>query len=352
MLVENIRVWADGCFDATHTGHLRLFKLAKEQGDYLVVGAHSDEAISLNKGIPLTTQDERYFCIQACRWVGELVRDAPYVTRLETLDLYDIDFCVHGNDLTTAANGVDCYHEVKAAQRYEELPRIDDMSTSTLINNILCIVCPKLWLEQNNIERKEFDLKHLDRYNYRENEINLPCDCEYRFPTEEDKVIYIDGSFDLLHSGTYKALRAAKELGTYLIVGVHDDDIVTDKHGHGYPILPLPERVFGVLACKWVDACIPASPLEVTEDFLNEHGIDSVALGKKDSTHVGKDDPYEAPRRLEKLEIIDSESDKTSLSIVQDVFRNKEIYAERNRKKLEREARERAMFDRQLQDAA
>ncbi len=35
---------------------------------------------------------------------------------------YNIDFCVHGEDVTTDENGRDCYHEVKQAGRYRSLP--------------------------------------------------------------------------------------------------------------------------------------------------------------------------------------------------------------------------------------
>jgi len=45
-------------------------------------------------------------------------------------------------------------------------------------------------------------------------------------PNPGDKIVYIDGSFDVLHPGHLEALKQAKALGDFLIVGVHDDDIV------------------------------------------------------------------------------------------------------------------------------
>lgn len=50
--------------------------------------------------------------VEAIKWVDEIVRGAPYVTTIETLDKYNCDFCAHGNDITTTAEGVDTYHEV------------------------------------------------------------------------------------------------------------------------------------------------------------------------------------------------------------------------------------------------
>ena len=62
-----------------------------------------------------------YLAVAACKWVDQVVEDAPYVTQLSTLDEYAIDFVVHGDDITTNADGVDAYHIVKAAGRYRSV---------------------------------------------------------------------------------------------------------------------------------------------------------------------------------------------------------------------------------------
>lgn len=56
--------------------------------------------------------------VRGIKWVDEVVEGAPYVTTLDTLDKYKCDFCVHGDDITMTADGVDTYHLVKAAGRY------------------------------------------------------------------------------------------------------------------------------------------------------------------------------------------------------------------------------------------
>ncbi|CAG0913008.1 unnamed protein product [Notodromas monacha] len=114
-----VRVWVDGCFDMVHFGHANFLRIAKSMGDYLVVGVHTDEDITLHKGPPVFDQEERYKMVRGIKWVDEVVPGAPYVTCIETLDKYNCDFCVHGDDITMTAEGVDTYHLVKAAGRYK-----------------------------------------------------------------------------------------------------------------------------------------------------------------------------------------------------------------------------------------
>lgn len=69
--------------------------------------------------------------VRGIKWVDEVVEGAPYVTTLETLDKYNCDFCVHGDDITMTADGVDTYHLVKAAGRYRY--KINNMILVTMI---------------------------------------------------------------------------------------------------------------------------------------------------------------------------------------------------------------------------
>lgn len=58
-------------------------------------------------------------------------------------------------------------------------------------------------------------------------------------PGANDRIVYIDGSFDMLHIGHIKTLKKAKSMGDYLIVGLYDDETILEKKGCNYPVLSL-----------------------------------------------------------------------------------------------------------------
>jgi ethanolamine-phosphate cytidylyltransferase len=53
------------------------------------------------------------------------------------MDKYNCDYCVHGDDITTMADGTDCYAEVKAAGRYVECKRTKGVSTTEMVGRML-----------------------------------------------------------------------------------------------------------------------------------------------------------------------------------------------------------------------
>lgn len=69
-------------------------------------------------------------------------------------------------------------------------------------------------------------------------------------PSPGDKIVYCAGAFDLFHIGHLDFLEKAKQLGDYLVVGLHTDPVVNKYKGGNYPIMNLHERVLSVLACK------------------------------------------------------------------------------------------------------
>lgn len=79
-------------------------------------------------------------------------------------------------------------------------------------------------------------------------------------PKPTDKVIYMSGSFDLLHNGYIERLKKAKSMGDFLYVGVWPDEVVNHYRGANYPILSLHERVLMALSCRYVDDVVIGAP--------------------------------------------------------------------------------------------
>ena len=78
-------VFANGCFDLLHVGHVRYLEAAKGLGDLLVVGINSDEQVRLLKGEgrPFVPARERAEVIASLRAVDYVtVFNEPTVTEL------------------------------------------------------------------------------------------------------------------------------------------------------------------------------------------------------------------------------------------------------------------------------
>jgi cytidyltransferase-like protein len=67
--------------------------------------------------------------------------------------------------------------------------------------------------------------------------------------------IYVDGGFDLLHSGHYNALRQVKAMGGVVVAGINSDaDLLLNK---GPTIMSGLERAEILRHCKFVDEVKP-----------------------------------------------------------------------------------------------
>lgn len=79
---------------------------------------------------------------------------------------------------------------------------------------------------------------------------------------------YIDGCFDLCHTGHFNAIRQASALCDTLVCGANSDaEIMINK---GPPVLNIDERMKVVTSCKWIKECIADMPYTVNEKILEE----------------------------------------------------------------------------------
>jgi rfaE bifunctional protein nucleotidyltransferase chain/domain len=78
-------VFANGCFDVLHVGHIRYLAGARALGDLLVVGVNSDEQVAIQKGAgrPIIPAVERAEIVASLGYVSYVtVFSEPTVTEL------------------------------------------------------------------------------------------------------------------------------------------------------------------------------------------------------------------------------------------------------------------------------
>ncbi|KAK9093608.1 hypothetical protein Syun_028519 [Stephania yunnanensis] len=136
-----IRVYADGIYDLFHFGHARALEQAKKvfPNAYLLVGCCNDELTHKYKGKTVFTESERYESLRHCRWVDEVIPNAPWVITQDFIDKHKIDYVAHDSLPYADASGAgeDVYQYVKSIGKFKETKRTDGISTSDIIMRIL-----------------------------------------------------------------------------------------------------------------------------------------------------------------------------------------------------------------------
>ena len=95
------------------------------------------------------------------------------------------------------------------------------------------------------------------------------------------KKVFVNGTFDLLHTGHLQLLNFAKSHGDYLIVGIDTDDRVKEKKGPTRPVYNQEERAFFLRMLK---------PVDQVEMFSSDEELEALIKGfQPDIMIVGSD---------------------------------------------------------------
>ena len=126
-------VWTNGTFDILHPGHIKLFKVAKELGDMVIVGTDTDEKIKKDKGSdrPINDLCYRVAMLEAIKYI-DAVHTFDTRSELEGLiQMYNPDILLIGDDWR--------YGDVVGREFAKEvrfLPRVGGYASSNTIKRI------------------------------------------------------------------------------------------------------------------------------------------------------------------------------------------------------------------------
>lgn len=136
---RQVRVYADGVYDMFHSGHARQLMQAKNAfpNIYLITGVCNDEDTNRFKGQTVMTEEERYEAVRHCRYVDEVITDAPWSYGLEFLEKHKIDFVAHDDIPYETEDTQDSYKFLKEKDMFLATERTEGISTTDVISRIV-----------------------------------------------------------------------------------------------------------------------------------------------------------------------------------------------------------------------
>lgn len=127
-------VFANGCFDLLHPGHIHFLDQARLLGDILIVGVNSDRSVQALKGSgrPIIPQDERVYSISALSCVSVAIL-FDELTPLHLIKLLRPDVLVKGWDDRAMIGKT----EVESwGGKMITIPRFGGWSTSRIVSQL------------------------------------------------------------------------------------------------------------------------------------------------------------------------------------------------------------------------
>lgn len=134
------RIYCDGVYDLFHYGHARQLLQAKNlfPNVYLLVGVTNGSLTHSRKGITVMSESERYESTRHCKYVDEVIEDAPWTITPEFMEKQRIDFVAHDDAPYAGADGSDdIYKPLKDTGRFIPTKRTRGISTSALITRLV-----------------------------------------------------------------------------------------------------------------------------------------------------------------------------------------------------------------------
>ncbi|WP_342835839.1 adenylyltransferase/cytidyltransferase family protein [Candidatus Lucifugimonas marina] len=129
------RVYVDMVADLFHYGHVNFLRQASSHGEFLLVGIHADETVESYKRRPILSMEERIASVEGCKYVDEVVPNAPLEITREWIEKHNIDLIMHGDDVDPEVR--DRWYKVPIEMGiYQSVGYTEGISTTELISRI------------------------------------------------------------------------------------------------------------------------------------------------------------------------------------------------------------------------
>lgn len=135
-----VRVYCDGVFDLFHRGHRKHLQTIKYlyPDVVLIVGVLSDKDTTDYKRVPGQSESVRYYFIKNCKYVDEIVTQAPEIVTEQFMDTYHIDLVVHAFSDDADFKKQEHFFKVPISLgKFKRLEYNTGISTSQIINSDL-----------------------------------------------------------------------------------------------------------------------------------------------------------------------------------------------------------------------
>eukprot|EP01084_Bolivina_argentea_P286263 491046_1 len=136
---DNRIVYIAGGWDMFHSGHMKVLKEAKSMGDYLIAGVYGDVEINNQRGLnmPIMNLNERVLSMLGCRYVDDVLIDAPPEITREMVASLNISLVVKGSVSDTEDWILDTLYSVpKELGLYKQIDSPSSLTVSQIINRI------------------------------------------------------------------------------------------------------------------------------------------------------------------------------------------------------------------------
>lgn len=181
-----------------------------------------------------------------------MIEDVVYYPTLQTIEDAKCDFYSHGDDIIYYKDGTDSLSIFRDAGKLRLFKRTRGVSTTNIVGRLLrlenqFLYKPKQKMllqpvtsaeikSEKDIPRNQgeveppietsaahVDLSQMGKATFLATTHRIMQFSNHREPKEGDRVVYLDGGFDLMHEGHLELIEKAKALGDFLYVGVHDN---------------------------------------------------------------------------------------------------------------------------------